>query len=63
MGFFISVLRERIANFEQPPRAAEVPGDDAEGREEALARSHNASAISGISINDLRKNLRATSTT
>lgn len=40
MGFFISILRERIANFE-------APGKD------------DSSAIAGISINDLRKNLRA----
>jgi regulator of protease activity HflC (stomatin/prohibitin superfamily) len=47
MGYFISVLRERIANFEaqsQPPADGEV---------------HNvaATAVTGISINDLRKNL------
>lgn len=47
MGYFISVLRERIANFEaqsQPPEDNEV---------------HNvaATAVIGISINDLRKNL------
>jgi regulator of protease activity HflC (stomatin/prohibitin superfamily) len=40
MGFFISILRERIANFEAP---------DAEGV---------TSKIVGVSINDLRKNLR-----
>jgi len=40
MGYFISVLRERIATFEAPA----IPGADA--------------ASSGISINDLRKNLR-----
>ena len=46
MGYFVSVLRERIANFEAPkigpagdPAAAESP-------------------VHGISINDLRKNLR-----
>src|SRR5215813_9309655 len=39
MGYFVSVLRERIANFEAPKVAAQ-------------------SADSGISINDLRKNLR-----
>ena len=44
MGYFVSVLRERIANFEAPQAggAASPPGD----------------ATSGISINDLRKNLR-----
>jgi regulator of protease activity HflC (stomatin/prohibitin superfamily) len=41
MGYFISVLRERIANFEAPARETES-GD------------HTAQ---GISINDLRKNL------
>lgn len=48
MGYFIAILRERIANFEAPPSAqlglASQPTD--------------ASAVSGISINDLRKNLR-----
>jgi len=43
MGYFVSVLRERIANFE-----AKHP------EQEDLALS----AVSGISINDLRKNLR-----
>lgn len=44
MGFFISVLRERIANFEAPVVAA--------GADDGLA-----AAVAGISINDLRKNL------
>jgi len=39
MGYFVSVLRERIANFEAPKIATQ-------------------NADSGISINDLRKNLR-----
>ena len=43
MGYFISVLRERIANFEAPA-TADAAGD--------------AAAVQGISINDLRKNLR-----
>ena len=43
MGFFVSILRERIANFEAP----KVPITDPE-----------ASIVMGISINDLRKNLR-----
>ncbi len=45
MGYFVSVLRERIANFEAPPAPAEEGMPD------------NAAVI-GISINDLRKNLR-----
>lgn len=43
MGYFVSVLRERIANFEAPKRALAI---DTEG-----------SRVQGISINDLRKNL------
>lgn len=46
MGYFVSVLRERIANFEAPKRPGE-PGADLD-----------AAAAHGISINDLRKNLR-----
>jgi regulator of protease activity HflC (stomatin/prohibitin superfamily) len=48
MGFFISVLRERIANYEAPAVKEEVTGP--EKPTESLARS-------GVSINDLRKNL------
>jgi len=49
MGYFVSILRERIANFEAPANAK--TGDPS-----AL---HNlaATAVTGISINDLRKNL------
>jgi regulator of protease activity HflC (stomatin/prohibitin superfamily) len=43
MGYFISVLRERIANFEVPATAH---------------AANDAAAVQGISINDLRKNLR-----
>ena len=43
MGYFVSVLRERIANFEAPKVAVVDP---------------EASIVIGISINDLRKNLR-----
>ena len=49
MAYFVSILRERIANFEAPPNARQ-------GDATAL---HNiaATAVIGISINDLRKNL------
>src|SRR5208283_2025303 len=49
MGYFVSILRERIATFEAPAGAS--TGDPS-----AL---HNlaATAVMGISINDLRKNL------
>ena len=45
MGYFVSVLRERIANFEAPKVAATDATPD-------------SAAVIGISINDLRKNLR-----
>lgn len=45
MGYFISVLRERIANYEAP---AAVGADG----------SVDANPAAGVSINDLRKNLR-----
>jgi hypothetical protein len=44
MGYFVAVLRERIATFEAPAQK------EAEGAE--------AVSVEGISINDLRKNLR-----
>jgi regulator of protease activity HflC (stomatin/prohibitin superfamily) len=48
MGYFVSVLRERIATFEAP------------GKKDLAADGAAADAVSveGISINDLRKNLR-----
>lgn len=49
MGYFVSVLRERIANFEAPAKSPPpLPGPSAS----------DASSVDGISINDLRKNLR-----
>jgi regulator of protease activity HflC (stomatin/prohibitin superfamily) len=49
MGYFVSVLRDRIANFEAPPETQPLP--DALGVEPG-------GGVQGISINDLRKNLR-----
>lgn len=51
MGYFISVLRERIANFEDPKGAGLVTSDDTEANPTAVELSE------GVSINDLRKNL------
>jgi regulator of protease activity HflC (stomatin/prohibitin superfamily) len=48
MAYFVSVLRQRIANFEAKPAA------DAQTSPAALVGSE----MVGISINDLRKNLR-----
>lgn len=47
MGYFISILRERIANYEAPP------SDQTEDSSGLVL-----SLVAGISINDLRKNLR-----
>ncbi len=44
MGYFVSVLRERIANFAAPVSATEAADN---------------TVVAGISINDLRKNLSA----
>ena len=49
MGYFISVLRERIANFEAQ-REVGAAGP-------AVAALTDVSRVEGISINDLRKNL------
>lgn len=49
MGYFVSVLRERIANFEAPPIVQPVVAG-----ESTVDNSVNF----GVSINDLRKNLR-----
>jgi regulator of protease activity HflC (stomatin/prohibitin superfamily) len=49
MGYFVSVLRERIANFEAPPATkAPHPGDS----------GMDIASVAGISINDIRKNMR-----
>jgi len=50
MGYFTSILRERIANFEAPPPPPKPDG--------ALPTPEIATAAIGVSINDLRKNLR-----
>jgi regulator of protease activity HflC (stomatin/prohibitin superfamily) len=48
MGYFVSILRERIANFEAPATGALTP--------DTVALDSNI--VIGVSINDLRKNLR-----
>jgi regulator of protease activity HflC (stomatin/prohibitin superfamily) len=55
MAYFVSVLRQRIANFEAKPVVLQpLPGVPAPDLPLALAGSDMA----GVSINDLRKNLR-----
>jgi regulator of protease activity HflC (stomatin/prohibitin superfamily) len=48
MGYFVSVLRDRVANFSAPD-----PGDSPAAGEEPA----DLESVQGISINDLRKNL------
>ncbi|MDQ2998555.1 MAG: SPFH domain-containing protein [Chloroflexota bacterium] len=55
MGYFVSILRERIANFEAPVRPVLLP-DVADGN--AALAAPDSSIVIGVSINDLRKNLR-----
>ncbi len=52
MGYFTSVLRERIANFEAPAAAPLIPSGL------PIPTPELATAAIGVSINDLRKNLR-----
>lgn len=52
MGFFISVMRERIANFVDPKSSSLVAASDAEGDLQSAVEISE-----GVSINDLRKNL------
>jgi len=55
MGYFVSVLRQRIANFEaKPAPLAAAAATDVTGVAAPLAGGE----MTGISINDLRKNLR-----
>jgi regulator of protease activity HflC (stomatin/prohibitin superfamily) len=62
MGYFVSILRERIANFEAPNRAPLLP--DVAQREGGVTQllpelaPADSSIVTGVSINDLRKNLR-----
>ena len=62
MGYFVSILRERIANFEAPNRAPLLP--DAAPRDSHITQlltdtaPLDSSIVTGVSINDLRKNLR-----
>ena len=54
MGYFVSVLRQRIANFQAKPVA---PGAAADEGPAAMTAIPGGEVI-GVSINDLRKNLR-----
>jgi regulator of protease activity HflC (stomatin/prohibitin superfamily) len=49
MGYFVSVLRERISTFEAPPAVK---------THDTATTGPDIASVAGISINDLRKNLR-----
>jgi regulator of protease activity HflC (stomatin/prohibitin superfamily) len=53
MAYFVSVLRQKIANFEAKPAAVVTAAEGA-----AVAVSLLGADVAGVSINDLRKNLR-----
>ncbi|MEM6692229.1 MAG: SPFH domain-containing protein [Planctomycetota bacterium] len=57
MGFFVSVLRERIANFTDPNSEGLQINAPEEGLDEVAEESSNLEISEGVSINDLRKNL------
>lgn len=56
MGYFVSVLRERIANFVDPKGQSLLAEDDLEEGGAKLPSS-GVELSEGVSINDLRKNL------
>jgi regulator of protease activity HflC (stomatin/prohibitin superfamily) len=56
MGYFVSVLRQRVASFEAPPSTAAAVAEGPGGK--AAAQPEGLAAQGGVSINDLRKNLR-----
>ena len=58
MAYFISVLRERIANFEAKPIIVSAVVPEGETAADAAAAPLPARQVTGVSINDLRKNLR-----
>lgn len=56
MGYFVSVLRERIANFEDPKGAEGLLQTNVDGEEDP-GTGTTVELSEGVSINDLRKNL------
>jgi len=56
-AYFVSVLRQRIANFEAKPIVA-PSAVDAALPSAPLGSASQATEVMGVSINDLRKNLR-----
>lgn len=57
MGYFVSVLRERIANFVDPKGASLLAEAESENDGEPGSQGSAVELSEGVSINDLRKNL------
>jgi regulator of protease activity HflC (stomatin/prohibitin superfamily) len=57
MGYFVSVLRERIANFVDPKGQSLLTEVATEEGEPPLEQTSAVELSEGVSINDLRKNL------
>ena len=57
MGYFVSVLRERIANFVDPKGQSLLAEGEIQEAEETGVQSTAVELSEGVSINDLRKNL------
>jgi len=57
MAYFVSVLRQRIANFEAKPIVPPASPDPA-APASPVGSASQATEVMGVSINDLRKNLR-----
>src|SRR5262245_38834812 len=58
MGYFIAVLRQRIANFEAPDRGQNLLTAGEGSAPSPAPLSAGLAQVAGVSINDLRKNLR-----
>jgi len=58
MGYFVSVLRQRIANFEAKPAATMAAAAGAADIAQQQTPEVPGTEMIGVSINDLRKNLR-----
>jgi len=57
MGYFVSVLRERVANFVDPKGQSLLAEGEIQQDEGRGAQSSPVDLSEGVSINDLRKNL------
>jgi len=61
MGYFVSILRERIANFDAPEKSTLIPIDSLPDEIAEIlpgaGDGESSETIEGVSVNDLRKNL------